>query len=252
MGSKVHRGGCSYTASHAEGSPSAHSSPPVCRRGKADNGLLVAAFWGQMQPSLRGEMGEERRASPPWDAGLWGCASQNHPKERGTAAFTISFLLPPDFQFLSFSLGIPIQCKGLAPLKIPEAAWAAQAKLRAHSLLLGKGSPLGALQSHPSPLESPSFWVSFLVAKLNFCFILVARQLAPFKSPCYTLSDYNTHWKSGHMVLCTPWQEGSPHAISPQAPEGWQVIWGKQQSPGACHTLSYGHETLPWLPEVQT
>lgn len=118
-------------------------------------------------------MGEERRASPPWDAGLWGSASQNHPKERGTAAFTISFLLPPDFQFLSFSLGIPIQFKGLAPLKIPEAAWAAQAELRAHSLLLGKGSPLGALQSHPSPLESPSFWVGFLVAKLRFYILLL-------------------------------------------------------------------------------
>lgn len=72
MGSKVHRGGCSYTASHAEGFPSAHSSPPVCRRGEADNGLLVAAFWGRHSPAWE-ERWERRRGHPHHE--MLGCGA---------------------------------------------------------------------------------------------------------------------------------------------------------------------------------
>lgn len=61
MSSKVHQGGCSFAASHADGFPRAYSSPPVCRRREADKGLLVAALQRDMQPGLREgwEMGEE-------------------------------------------------------------------------------------------------------------------------------------------------------------------------------------------------
>jgi len=62
MSSKVHRGGCSCAASHADGFPSAHSSPPACGGREADKGLLVADLQRKTQPGLR-EMRKERRAS---------------------------------------------------------------------------------------------------------------------------------------------------------------------------------------------